>query len=81
MHVTTESAPGTEGAEGKKISVKAIVISQYGGPEVLKLQDVEIGIPGRGQALVRLAMAGGGVKMLRIMNRVSPSRHRQPQAA
>jgi NADPH2:quinone reductase len=58
MHVTTESAPGTEGAEGKKISVKAIVISQYGGPEVLKLQDVEIGIPGRGQALVRLAMAG-----------------------
>ena len=38
--------------------MKAIVISQYGGPEVLKLQDVEIASPGRGQALVRLAMAG-----------------------
>ncbi|MFZ0863003.1 MAG: hypothetical protein WCA27_31460 [Candidatus Sulfotelmatobacter sp.] len=56
--MTTESALGTERVEGKKIAVKAIVISQYGGPEVLKLQDVEIASPARGQALVRLAMAG-----------------------
>jgi NADPH2:quinone reductase len=58
MNMTTESALGTERVEGKKIAVKAIVISQYGGPEVLKLQDVEIASPARGQALVRLAMAG-----------------------
>ena len=38
--------------------MKAIVIDQYGGPEVLKLQDVEIGKPGPGQVLVRLAATG-----------------------
>lgn len=38
--------------------MKAIVVTQYGGPEVLKLQDVEIGRPGKGQVLVRLAAAG-----------------------
>jgi len=38
--------------------MKAIVINQYGGPEVLKLEDVEIGKPGKGQALIRLAAAG-----------------------
>lgn len=40
------------------MKVKAIVVTQYGGPEVLKLQDVEIGSPGPGQALVRLLMSG-----------------------
>lgn len=38
--------------------MKAIVISQYGGPEVLKLQEIEIGKPGKGQVLVKLAAAG-----------------------
>ncbi len=38
--------------------MKAIVVSHYGEPEVLKLQEVEIGKPGTGQALVRLAAAG-----------------------
>lgn len=38
--------------------MKAIVISQYGGPEVLQLQETEIGKPGKGQVLVRLAAAG-----------------------
>jgi NADPH:quinone reductase len=38
--------------------MKAIQTSQYGGPEVLKIQDVQIGKPGQGQALVRLKMAG-----------------------
>lgn len=38
--------------------MKAIVISQNGGPEVLQLQETEIGKPGKGQVLVRLAAAG-----------------------
>lgn len=38
--------------------MKAIGISQYGGPEVLQLQETEIGKPGKGQVLVRLAAAG-----------------------
>ncbi len=38
--------------------MKAIQISQYGGPEVLKIHNVPIGKPGKGQALVRLKMAG-----------------------
>lgn len=38
--------------------MKAIQIKQYGGPEVLKLEDVEIENPGKGQALVRLFAAG-----------------------
>jgi NADPH:quinone reductase len=38
--------------------MKAIVVSQYGGPEVLKLQEVNIEKPGKGQVRVRLARAG-----------------------
>lgn len=38
--------------------IKAIRVHQNGGPEVLKLEDVEIGKPGPGQALLRLANAG-----------------------
>ncbi len=38
--------------------MKAIVISQYGGPEVLKFQEKAIGKPAKGQVLVRLAAAG-----------------------
>jgi len=38
--------------------MKAIQITQYGGPEVLKLQDVQIGKPAQGQALVRVKAAG-----------------------
>lgn len=38
--------------------MKAIVIDQYGGPEVLKLQNIDIGKPGKGQALVSLKAAG-----------------------
>ncbi len=37
---------------------KAIVVEKHGGPEVLKLKDVEIDIPGAGQALIRVATAG-----------------------
>ncbi|WP_059358653.1 quinone oxidoreductase family protein [Parachlamydia acanthamoebae] len=38
--------------------MKAIVVSQYGDPEVLSYQDADIGKPGKGQVLVRLAYAG-----------------------
>lgn len=38
--------------------MKAIVIDQYGGPEVLKFKDKEIGKPGKGQALIRVYAAG-----------------------
>ncbi len=38
--------------------MKAIMVNQYGGPEVLKLQEVEIGKPGPGHVLVRLAATG-----------------------
>jgi NADPH2:quinone reductase len=38
--------------------MKAINIHQYGGPEVLKMEEVIIGKPGQGQVLVDLAAAG-----------------------
>ena len=37
---------------------KAIRIHEYGGPEVLKWEDVEVGSPGRGQARLRQTAAG-----------------------
>lgn len=38
--------------------MKAIRVHQNGGPEVLQLEEIEIGKPGPGQALVRIAYAG-----------------------
>lgn len=38
--------------------MKAIQISQFGGPEVLVIRDVQIGKPEKGQALIRLEAAG-----------------------
>lgn len=38
--------------------MKAIQMTEFGGPEVLKIRDVTIGKPGNGQALVRLEAAG-----------------------
>src|SRR5712692_802596 len=38
--------------------MKAIRIDEHGGPEVPKRQEVDIGKPGPGQALVRLMVAG-----------------------
>ena len=37
---------------------KAIRIHEYGGPEVLKWEDVEVGSPGPGQARLRQTAAG-----------------------
>lgn len=38
--------------------MKAIKISQFGGPEVLKIQETPIGMPSAGEALVRIEAAG-----------------------
>ena len=38
--------------------VKAIRFSQTGGPEVLSYEDVEVGTPGAGEALVRHNVIG-----------------------
>src|SRR6202521_3298659 len=37
--------------------MKAIVVHQYGGPEVLKFEDYPDPVPGRGEVLVRVAAA------------------------
>jgi NADPH2:quinone reductase len=39
-------------------TTKAIVIREYGGPEVLQLEDVEIGRPGQGDLRIRQTAAG-----------------------
>ena len=41
--------------------MKAVRIEQYGGPEVLRLQDVPVPDPGAGEVLVRMAHAGVNV--------------------
>ena len=38
--------------------MKAIQISHFGGPEVLKIEDIKIGEPKKGQALIRVVAAG-----------------------
>lgn len=38
--------------------MKAVQIKEYGGAEVLQIQEVSIGHPGRGQALLRLEASG-----------------------
>ncbi len=40
--------------------MKAIVVHEYGSPDVLKLEDVPIPVPGAGEVLVRVTAAGVG---------------------
>jgi NADPH:quinone reductase len=58
MHVNTKAEPRDRGADERQKAVRAIVVEQYGGPDVLKVKDVVLARPRAGQALVRLAMAG-----------------------
>ncbi len=63
--------------------MKAIVIRAYGGPEVMKLDDVELPAPGAGEALVDVAVSGvnfmdtgtrrGYTKAMRTSRRFAPS--------
>ena len=39
-------------------TMKAMRFTQYGGPEVMQLQDIPVSAPGPAQALVRLRVAG-----------------------
>jgi NADPH2:quinone reductase len=38
--------------------MQAIRVSEYGGPEVLRLQEVEVPVPEPGEVCVRLRAAG-----------------------
>jgi len=40
------------------VSVKAIRIHEFGGPDVMRLEDVELAPPGKGEVLVRNHAAG-----------------------
>jgi NADPH2:quinone reductase len=48
--------------------VKGILVSENGGPDVLKYQDLEIKAPGPGQALVKIAACG--VNFIDIYQRI-----------
>ena len=37
---------------------KVLVIEEFGGPEVLQWQDVEVGSPGEGEVLIRHTAVG-----------------------
>src|SRR5260370_24176334 len=57
MTITTKQGFRNKRAAGGE-KVKAIVVHQFGGPEVLKLEETAKNPPGRGQVLVRIKAAG-----------------------
>jgi NADPH2:quinone reductase len=56
------------------MKMKAIVVTEYGGPEVLRLQEVERPEPGPGHALVRLAAIG--INYMDVYQRTGFGRYR-----
>ena len=56
--MTCQSDPELREQRPGRPTVRAIVVEQHGGPDVLKVKDVVLERPGSGQALVRLAVAG-----------------------
>jgi NADPH2:quinone reductase len=44
--------------KSKGVSMKTIQMNRFGGPEVLEIQEVAIGKPGKGQALINIKAAG-----------------------
>src|SRR5260370_20284750 len=57
MTITTKQGFRNKRAAGGE-KVKAIVVHQFGGPEVLKLEETAKNPPGRGQVLGRIKAAG-----------------------
>src|SRR5260370_14337295 len=57
MTITTKQGFRNKTYGGRR-EVKAIVVHQFGGPEVLKLEETAKNPPGRGQVLVRIKAAG-----------------------
>ena len=47
--------------------VKAIVIHEHGGPDVMKWEDVEVGEPGPGEARVRHEAIGPDARYISTM--------------
>jgi NADPH2:quinone reductase len=54
--------------KGRRSGVKAIVVRELGGPEVLKLEEVPVPIPGPGQVAIEVEFSG--VNFTDIRNRV-----------
>src|SRR5260370_39982787 len=51
--------PGISTAQSDRPAMKAIVVREYGGPEVLKYEDVPRPEPKENEILVRVIAAGG----------------------
>src|SRR5260370_32541630 len=59
LHTQRSCSASSATRSNKRIeAMKAIVIRAYGGPEVMKLDDVELPAPGAGEALVDVAVSG-----------------------
>src|SRR5258707_13528356 len=57
LHTQRSYSASSATRSNKRIeAMKAIVIRAYGGPEVMKLGDVELPAPGAGEALVDVAV-------------------------
>ena len=53
--------------------MKAIQMSQFGGPEVLKIEEIKIGEPKKGEALIRIKAAG-----INFIDIYQSSKNKQP---
>lgn len=49
---------GLERAEGTNMNADGVIVSKHGGPEVMRLEEIEVGDPGPGQVRIRIAAAG-----------------------
>src|SRR5260221_4554917 len=59
LHTQRSYSASSATRSNKRIeAMKVIVIRAYGGPEVMKLDDVELPAPGTGEALVDVAVSG-----------------------
>jgi NADPH2:quinone reductase len=61
---------------GSVMKVPAVVITRYGGPEVLQVQTLEIPLPGPGQVRVRVHAAG--INFAEVFCRLGLYKHAPP---